>query len=72
MSYKASTKILSLEEAMEAVGDDEISVERLEPRLPRRLEPSDAKTKPPGDSDTCDPWQVPDGTADWDVNDPVQ
>jgi len=43
----------------------------VQPRLPRRLKGHDVVVLPPGDSDTTDPWTVPDGTADWDVNDPV-
>jgi hypothetical protein len=66
----AYEKVLQLEEAVDSV-DEAITSERVRPRLPRRLKGHDVVVLPPGDSDTTDPWTVPDGTADWDVNDPV-
>jgi hypothetical protein len=61
-------KSLALRDAVIAVTDEDITAEAIDVRTPRS---ADVKTKPPGDSDTTDPWIVKDGTADWDINDGI-
>lgn len=69
---KIYDKVLALEEQLQQLGGEDISVERATPpRLPRRLVAADATPQPPGDNDTRDPWIVKGGTADWDVRDAV-
>jgi hypothetical protein len=69
---KIYDKVLALEERLDSLGGENISVERVPPpRLPRRLAAAHAKVKPPGDNDTSDPWIVKDGTADWDASDAI-
>lgn len=66
----ALTKATVLQGVVNSVSDADIVVEQVSVRESRMLA-SEPKTKSPGDSDTSDPWTVPDGTADWDVNDPI-
>jgi hypothetical protein len=63
-------KTLVLRDAVVAVTDEDITAEAIDVRTPQPAA-ADPKTKPPGDYDTTDPWIVKDGTADWDVNDPI-
>jgi hypothetical protein len=68
---KVYSKLLLLQEQLDSLSDEEISVKPVSPRLPRYLKPYNPQPRG-GDSDTSDPWTVPDGTADWDVSDGVQ
>lgn len=63
-------KVVALETAAIRLTDDDITVENANVTYPDSM--ANVKTKPPGDSDTSDPWTVPDGTADWDPTDPIQ
>ena len=63
-------KTVVLRDAVVAVTEGDITAEAIDVRTPQ-AGAGDPKTKPPGDFDASDPWIVKDGTADWDVNDPI-